>query len=361
MTMKEYQEKYPLASIETEELSHKRGLKTKGKTYEEIYGEEAGQTLRVKRRDSALKQMKDLKQIERRKETSSRPKTKEHIKKMTDTKREKYSKPWNTYRRRALEHYEHLCERCGNEFPEESLVVHHRDLNNVASELGNHQISNLMVLCKSCHGKLHNEISKLSYGFVGLSKVEKGMNLMLQGLRDEYGLDLNSEHFKDTPKRVARAYAEIFEGVKNTKEKIDRILSTAFTSDTNQMIVVSGINVFSMCPHHFLPVEYFVSVGYIPNGKVLGISKLPRLVELLAKRPVIQEDITTEIAQALMSIGSLGAAVSIEGKHLCMGMRGVKRPESVAHTSSMMGSFMEEHSTRSEFFDIIKDSGFKTK
>jgi len=213
-------------------------------------------------------------------------------------------------------------------------------------------------LCAVCGERLDEDVETAMIKFVGLPEVEEGMELMLKGLSEHYGLDITSEHFKDTPRRVARSYAEIFEGVKDTDKKVKTILSTAFTSDCDQMILVKGINIFSMCPHHFLPVEYFVSVAYIPKGKVLGISKLPRLVEILAKRPVIQEDLTTQIADALMSIGSAGSAVKIEGKHLCMGMRGIRRPEASAITSAVLGAFRDEPETRAEFFDLVQNTGF---
>ncbi len=184
--------------------------------------------------------------------------------------------------------------------------------------------------------------------------MELGIIKFLNGL----GLDLNNQHFKKTPQRIVKAYFEIFAGLENTEEKIKKILDTAFESPSDQMVIVRNIHTFSTCPHHFLPVEYYVSVAYIPNGKVLGLSKIPRLVETLAKRPVIQEDFTEDIAEALMSIGSLGAAVQVEGQHLCMRMRGINKPESVAVTSSVQGNFRENSSTRNEFFSQIKNTNF---
>jgi GTP cyclohydrolase I len=191
--------------------------------------------------------------------------------------------------------------------------------------------------------------------YTGLAKVERGMEIILLGLQEEFGLDINSEHFKDTPKRVMRSYAEIFKGLQDTPEKIKKILSTAFTSSLDEMVIVKNIEVFSMCPHHFLPVHYSIAIAYIPAGKVLGLSKLPRVAELLAQRPVVQEDLTQEIAEALMTIEPKGVAVTITGDHNCMRMRGVKQLHSSAITTVVLGVFRSNPATRNEFLGRIKD------
>lgn len=186
--------------------------------------------------------------------------------------------------------------------------------------------------------------------------IEEGMGLILRGLKEEFGLKIDDQHFIGTPKRVARAYAEIFEGLRDTNKQVEKILSTAFADDMDQMIVVKNIHTFSMCPHHFLPTEMYVDLAYIPNGKVLGLSKLPRLVEILAKRPVIQEQFTEEITKYLMSIGASGAAARVRGQHFCMRMRGAKKHEAVMVTTSIAGSFKEDQSTREEFLAHIQDT-----
>jgi len=186
--------------------------------------------------------------------------------------------------------------------------------------------------------------------------IEYGMECILEGLKRKFGLDTNNQHFVDTPERVSRMYDEIFGGLKDTDKQVEEILSTAFISDMDQMIVVKDIHVFSMCPHHFLPVEMYVDLAYIPNGYVLGLSKLPRLVEILAKRPVIQEQLTEEITKYLMSIKASGAAARVRGQHFCMRMRGVKKPEAVMITTSVTGDFREDQSTREEFLSHIQNS-----
>jgi len=186
--------------------------------------------------------------------------------------------------------------------------------------------------------------------------IEEGVELILRGLKEDFGLRIEDQHFIGTPRRVAKAYAEIFQGIKNTDQQVEKILSTAFEDDMDQMIVVKNIHTFSMCPHHFLPTEMYIDLAYIPNGKVLGLSKLPRLVELLAKRPVIQEQLTEEITRYLMSINATGAAARVRGQHFCMRMRGIKKPEAVMVTTSIAGSFKEDQSTREEFLSHIQDT-----
>ncbi|MHA1590941.1 MAG: GTP cyclohydrolase I FolE [Candidatus Heimdallarchaeaceae archaeon] len=195
---------------------------------------------------------------------------------------------------------------------------------------------------------------KMNKNKMNKDEMMKGITIFLEGL----GLNLTDQHFVKTPERIVRAYFEIFRGMGCTENKVKDIINTAFVSKSDQMIIVKDIHVFSMCPHHFLPVEYYISVAYIPSGKVLGLSKIPRLVELLAKRPIIQEDLTEEIAETLMIIKPLGVAVKIEGQHLCMRMRGIEKPESAVITSSVIGVFREDLSARNEFFSQIRNSNF---
>jgi len=182
-------------------------------------------------------------------------------------------------------------------------------------------------------------------------QIEEGMRMILEGI----GLPTTNQHLVETPKRVARAYAEIFSGIENTKEQINKILSTSFVSPQDEMILVRDILVYSMCPHHFLPVVYHIDIAYIPNGRVLGLSKLPRIAEVLAKRPIIQEDITVDIAETLTRIGCFGVAVRVVGDHYCMKMRGVKKPDSNVVTSCMKGEFLKDYNTRNEFLRLISE------
>lgn len=259
----------------------------------------------------------------------------------------------DTYRKRALAHYGLECFSCGKTSKNpKDFVVHHKDFLNFAYEFGNHDLENLEVYCKSCHTKLHNALSRSKGMFRGLSSIEKGFHFILKGLRDEFGLDLMDENFEGTPKRIARAYYEIFEGVRDTKKRIESILDSKFPAGKyNQMIISSNIEVYSMCPHHFLPVVYHIDVGYIPASKgfVLGISKLSRLVEILARRPIIQEALTQEIGVYLNAVKPLGVMVIVRGEHYCMKMRGVKQSNATMVTSYVSGAFLKDQKVRDEF------------
>lgn len=187
--------------------------------------------------------------------------------------------------------------------------------------------------------------------------VKEGMRHILQGLQEKFGLQIEDANFSGTPERVSRMYDEIFSGIRNTSEQVQEILASSFPSSYNQMILLKDIETFSMCPHHFLPVHYFISIAYIPSeeGQVLGISKLVRLAEILAKRPVLQEQLTEDIPKYLMILkGCKGAACIIKGTHYCMVMRGVKKPNATTITSSLKGAFFDKPEARQEFLELVK-------
>lgn len=311
--------------------------------------------LKELKRKLAIEQMKNPEQRKIRKEKLKGKVMSEEIRQKN--KEAHPSKECNSYRERALKEYGNICARCGKQFDEKDLIVHHIDGNGGYFETGNHDISNLMVLCRSCHAKLHEKLKKETEQFTGMKCFEKAAHYIFKGL-EQMGLDISDVNFKDTPKRVSRAYYEIFEGVENTEEKVKEILSTSFPSEgMNNMIIATNIVAFSMCPHHLLPVEYHINVGYVPqkDGSVLGISKLSRLVQILAKRPVLQETLGEDIVKALMSINAQGAGVSIAGRHMCMRMRGIKDPNASIYTQSMAGCFMDNHACREEFLLLTKD------
>jgi GTP cyclohydrolase I len=189
----------------------------------------------------------------------------------------------------------------------------------------------------------------------GLRLIREGAKLILKGLADYIGIDPEDQNFKETPDRVMRAYEEIFEGGKDTDKQIDEILKTGFPGEGyNEMIICKGIKTFSMCPHHLLPVECIIDIGYIPgeHGKVLGLSKIPRIAQILSKRPVLQEALTKDIGEAIEKTGPDGVAVRIRGIHYCMKMRGVK-VEGETVTSYVSGAFMDKEATRNEFMNLV--------
>jgi GTP cyclohydrolase I len=167
------------------------------------------------------------------------------------------------------------------------------------------------------------------------------------------GEDPTREGLERTPARVHQAYEFLTRG---SQENPDELLKKAlFTVTYDEMVIVKDVEVFSLCEHHMLPFFGKVHVAYIPNGKVIGLSKIPRLIDIFARRLQIQERLTTQIAEAIQrAIEPQGVGVVIEARHLCMMMRGVEKQHSAAVTSSMLGSFRHEQGTRNEFLSLIR-------
>lgn len=160
-------------------------------------------------------------------------------------------------------------------------------------------------------------------------------------------------NFVETPQRVAKAYSEIFSGLFGEEADVEEILSKTFPAKATEMVVVGPVSVWSMCAHHLLPVEMRVWLGYLPKKKVLGLSKLARLAELLAKKPSLQEDVTIEIASVLYKcLKPTGCGCYIRGRHLCMAMRGVKS-NAITTSSQLLGSFLKPE-IRAEFLSMIR-------
>ena len=167
------------------------------------------------------------------------------------------------------------------------------------------------------------------------------------------GEDLNREGLKNTPKRAAKAYQYLTEGYHQNLEKL--INDAVFESDMDEMILVKNIEMYSLCEHHLLPFIGKCHVAYIPNGKVLGLSKIPRIVDMFARRLQIQEQLTKQIADCIISAtNAKGVGVIVEAQHLCMMMRGVEKQNSVMKTSMMLGMFRSDQRTRSEFLNLVQ-------
>jgi GTP cyclohydrolase I len=166
------------------------------------------------------------------------------------------------------------------------------------------------------------------------------------------GEDPKREGLIKTPIRAARAFEFMTQGY---KKNVDEIVNGAiFTSDNDEMVIVKNIEMYSLCEHHLLPFFGKAHVGYIPHGKIIGLSKIARIVDMYARRLQVQENMTKEIAQSLMQVtGALGVAVVIEAQHLCMMMRGVEKQNSIMKTSCLLGAFRKEDATRKEFLALI--------
>ncbi|HTM25496.1 MAG TPA: GTP cyclohydrolase I FolE [Vicinamibacterales bacterium] len=179
------------------------------------------------------------------------------------------------------------------------------------------------------------------------------MQDIIRRLLAELGENPAREGLIDTPKRVEKALRFLTSGY---TADVDSVLNNAlFTVDYNEMVIVKDIDFYSLCEHHLLPFFGRCHIAYIPKGKVIGLSKIPRLVEVFARRLQIQERMTNQIAETIRAkIEPLGVAVVIEATHLCMAMRGVEKQNSFAITSAMLGGFQHDARTRMEFLELIR-------
>jgi GTP cyclohydrolase IA len=182
-----------------------------------------------------------------------------------------------------------------------------------------------------------------------LPRIERAIREILLAI----GEDPDRDGLRDTPARVARSYAEQFGGL--GMQPAD-VLTTVFDADHEEMVLVKDIAVYSTCEHHLVPFFGHAHVGYIPNekGQITGLSKLARLVDVYARRPQVQERMTSQIADALMdTLEPRGVVVIIEAEHLCMSMRGVRKPGAKTVTSAVRGSFLTSESTRAEAMSLL--------
>lgn len=177
---------------------------------------------------------------------------------------------------------------------------------------------------------------------------------LVQEILVRLGEDPKREGLVRTPNRVHRAYEFLTRGYK--EDPAAMLKNALFTVTYDEMVIVKDVEMFSLCEHHMLPFFGKVHVAYIPNGKVIGLSKIPRLIEIFSRRLQIQERMTTQIAETIQkAIEPQGVGVVIEARHLCMMMRGVEKQHSAAVTSSMLGCFREEQETRTEFLSLIRN------
>ena len=179
-------------------------------------------------------------------------------------------------------------------------------------------------------------------------KIEQAVKLFLEGI----GEDANREGLVDTPRRISNMCEEIFAGL---EDDASNYLSTTFTAKDNEMIIEKDITFYSMCEHHILPFFGKVHIGYIPNGKVVGISKLARTVDVFAKRPQIQEKMTAQIADAIMEeLDAKGVMVMVSARHLCMSMRGIKKQDAKTVTYITRGVFKDNLDLQNKFLTLVK-------
>jgi GTP cyclohydrolase I len=179
------------------------------------------------------------------------------------------------------------------------------------------------------------------------------MQESIKQILKDIGEDINREGLRDTPARAASALRYLTKGYQDNLQDI--INDALFESDMSEMVIVKSIEMYSMCEHHLLPFLGKCHIGYLPKGKVLGLSKIARIVDYFARRLQIQERLTTEIANCIAEItGAPGVAVVIEAQHLCMMMRGVEKQNSIMTTSVMLGEMRNNPSSRMEFLNLIR-------
>lgn len=184
---------------------------------------------------------------------------------------------------------------------------------------------------------------------VDQNKIKTAVEMLIEGI----GEDAGREGLRETPDRIARMYSEIFAGM---DEDASEHLSKTFPVASNEIVVEKDITFYSICEHHLMPFYGKAHIAYLPNGRVVGISKLARTVEVYARRPQIQEQITIQIADAIMEhLAPQGAMVMLEAEHMCMTMRGVKKPGSRTLTVAARGCFRDDPKWQGLFFEMIRD------
>lgn len=190
-------------------------------------------------------------------------------------------------------------------------------------------------------------------GSVDLPRIERAVREILAAV----GENPDREGLLETPARVARMYAEMFQGLRQDPREL---LQKCFSEKYDEVVLVRDISFCSMCEHHLLPFTGWAHIGYVPNGKVLGLSKLARVVEAVARRPQVQERMTEQIANLLVEeLDAKGVAVIVEASHSCMTIRGVRKPGSMCVTSAMKGIFRSDLSSRSEIMQLVYGAGRK--
>ena len=182
----------------------------------------------------------------------------------------------------------------------------------------------------------------------------KEIAALYQSLLEQIGEDIHRDGLKDTPTRAAKAMKYLTQGYDLSLEEV--VNNAIFESDNDQMVLVKDIELYSMCEHHMLPFVGRAHIAYLPEGKVIGLSKMARITDMYARRLQIQENLTEQIARAVESMtGARGVGVVVEAKHFCMMMRGVEKQNSVMKTSMMLGTFRTDHRTRTEFLNLLRD------
>jgi GTP cyclohydrolase I len=230
------------------------------------------------------------------------------------------------------------CENCGAP----SKLVLHRLTYDRAVPGGDE----VRLVCVKCHREVYHKFQLEDKKKKVIEKVGELLGVL--------GLSCSDENFYETPARFSRMLIEFTQTEEELEVELEEIQSQVFPSGVSELVVVKDIAVFGLCPHHLLPVEYQIAIGYLPEGLVLGLSKFSRIAELLSKKPALQEDLTVQIRDVVSGmLATKNVGVSIKGKHFCMVMRGVKQRDSVVKTSALGGVLLNDRGAKKEFFDLV--------
>ena len=309
-------------------------------------------------KEDALEQFKDLKQRELRSkglkeaiESKKRQGTYfDWIQKIKKTKLERYGTDVTKLKIKLLEKYGG-CQICGKKeqvgINLTKLLIHYLSYDNLVLKE-----KDAMLVCRNCHSSLHNKRRGND-----LLEREKQVTKRVLDLLKVLDIDIQDENFFETPRRFSAVLREFVMSWDSVEQVLEECKSSIFTSELDQMIILKEIVVYGLCPHHLLPVRYEVDIGSLPEKFVIGLSKYYRIVEILAKIPMLQETLTMRIRDVLSVILSTkNVIVRVIGKHLCMGMRGIKQSNIDVRTVSLGGCFLED-SVKQEFLSNCKGGG----
>lgn len=352
MTMKQYAELYPNEKMEEDSVMWARAKYSSGKTYEELYGHEKAKQLRLIRKKGAEKQFMDLKQrLLRSSVLTGRILSDETKKKLSNSKLSKYNKAWLDLREKLLIRSGGKCENCGiteNNIQKglcKHFIIHHKNYNKYLADL-----DDVLLLCPTCHAKCHWGKNSAKGRQKIYSQLQQAIIKILQALQ----IPVEDENFIETPRRVASWLLEFTGNNIDLEKELEEIASSIFSTESDNCVSFKNIKVFSVCPHHFLPVIYNVSFAYIPNIFCIGASKVPRIIKLLAKIPMLQETFTYKLVEEFEKLlKTENIMVVVEGEHMCLKMRGVEQLDTILKTSAVKGIFKESEAARNEFFSLL--------
>ena len=324
----------------------------KGKTNEEFYGKERAEEISNKLRVSAQRQHQDPAYRKAQSDRmSGRILTEEHKRGISEGNkgpRAPISIAWYEIRKKVRERANNKCEICGVSEEEllgqgkRRLMVHEKNYDKTIPTL-----EDCVLCCPSCHAKEHGTPTTRN-------DRQRTVTHAVLGLLKSLNIDITNSNFLETPRRFASVLLD-FSGLETDwKFEAEEMYDSIFEHDGEGLIAESGITTYTLCPHHLLPVKYTISLAYLPKGYAIGLSKLSRLCELLAKDFQLQERYTKRIADSLVTyLKTPDIVVVTLGEHWCMRMRGVKDPNSQVIVSEMRGDFRESHALRMEVLSLL--------